>query len=153
MEEKIIKILKKSGWYPNRKLPKSYCIEVLSKKYDIFDKLISFIAEYNELVITFSNPKNKGFKSNLIIKPIIADSEIDNTVLKSYETYTGLKLIPVAVIYEYSMIILISEIGSFFGGNDDWLIKLGNTFEETLANLVNGTTLKAELVDLIDEEE
>lgn len=153
MKKNVLEILKKSGWYPNRKIPKPYCIEVLRKKYETFDKLISFITEYDELVITFDNPKNKSFKSNLIIKPIIADSEIDTTILKSYEIYTGLKLIPTAIIYEYSMVICISEIGSFFGGNDDWLIKLGNTFEETLSNLINGTMPKAELVDLLDEDE
>lgn len=153
MKKNVLEILKKSGWYPNRKVSKPYCIEVLRKKYETFKKLTSFITEYDELVITFDNPKNKSFKSNLIIKPIIADSEIDTTILKSYEIYTGLKLIPTAIIYEYSMIICISEIGSFFGGNDDWLIKLGDNFEEALSNLINGTMPKAELVDLLDEDE
>lgn len=51
------------------------------------------------------------------------------------------------------MIICISEIGSFFGGNDDWLIKLGDDFEEALSNLINGTMPKTELVDLLDEDE
>ena len=152
MNKIINNILIQSGWYPNRKVSKPYCIEVL-KKYKTFEKLTSFITEYDELVITFDNPKNKSFKSNLIIKPIIADSEIDTTILKSYEIYTGLKLIPTAIIYEYSMIICISEIGSFFGGNDDWLIKLGDNFEEALSNLINGTMPKAELVDLLDEDE
>ena len=153
MNKIINNILIQSGLYPNRKVSKPYCIEVLRKKYKTFEKLTSFITEYDELVITFDNPKNKSFKSNLIIKPIIADSEIDTTILKSYEIYTGLKLIPTAIIYEYSMIICISEIGSFFGGNDDWLIKLGDNFEEALSNLINGTMPKAELVDLLDEDE
>lgn len=77
MEKNVLEILKKSGWYPNRKISEPYCIEVLRKKYETFEKFTSFITEYDELVITFDNPKNKSFKSNLIIKPIIADSKID----------------------------------------------------------------------------
>lgn len=149
MKNNIIYILTKSGWYPERNIPISNNI---NKKYHLSDNIANFIHQYADLTITFSNPKNNKFTSNLIINPVIADKEISNIILKSYEKHINSKLIPIAVIHEYDMIICMSELGSFYGGNDDWLIQLGNTFEDALDNLINGKNLNAELVDLLEED-
>jgi hypothetical protein len=150
MEKDVLDVLKRSGWYPHRKSTSTYCIEVLQKNYEVFKKAIDFITEYNELTFTFNNPKNPNYVTRIIVKPIVASTELDSTVLKSYELHTNLKLLPVAIVYEYSMTICISTLGSFFGGNDDWLIYLGDSFPNVLDNLIHGKNLNAELVELID---
>ena len=48
------------------------------------------------------------------------------------------------------MTICISEDGEFFGGYDDWLLRLGDSFYEALFNLISGTKIKPEMVELDD---
>lgn len=98
MKNNIIYILTKSGWYTKRNVP---IPDNISKKYNLSDNITAFIHEYTDLTITFNNPKNKKFISNLIINPVIANKEIPNIVLKSYEKHINSKLIPIATIHEY----------------------------------------------------
>ncbi len=53
-------------------------------------------------------------------------------------------------IEKYLEYLRSNDYENFYGGCDDFLIKLGDDFKNSLLNLINGNNLNAELVDLID---
>jgi hypothetical protein len=142
----VNKVLTDAGWFKNRNIDISVLEKVLiNDKYIVFKCAKDFLSEFGLLKITFKNPRSD---KNVDIeidtrKAITFKSKID-----AYGCYFNTNMLPVAEVERFCMIVCISEDGKFYGGYDETLLKLGNSFEEALYNLMTGVQLEKVYVRL-----
>jgi hypothetical protein len=144
MENKVKEILTETGWFINRGIDVTELIAFLVDcDYKVFDNAKRFLREYGLLKITYINYRSGNY-ANIYVdtRNIIADK----SVLDAYGRYYGTIMVPVAV--KSHLQICISEDGQFYGGFDQILLKLGDSFEEVLYNLITDAKLEKVYVDL-----
>ncbi|WP_339158702.1 SUKH-3 domain-containing protein [Paenibacillus sp. FSL W8-0186] len=149
MEDKVLKLLQKAGWFEGRVVNISQYTEILDDEgYFVFGSAINFLKEYGGLIIEFENPERLGSYLKLIIDPIEASSSIFRELSKRYERYCNEPFVIFGEIPLMDMTWYISLSGLFYGGNDDFLICLGNDFYQVLNNIITG-----EVLDVITVED
>ncbi|MGG3891374.1 SUKH-3 domain-containing protein [Metabacillus fastidiosus] len=143
MENKIRDLLQKSEWFEGRKIDISQYLNFLNdEEYYIFEKAINFFKEYGDLIIEFENPKRSGSYVTLVIDPVHVGSSIFREVSKRYERYCNESFVIVGEIPLMEMTWYVSSSGAFYGGNDDFLIHLGDDFYQALYNIVSEVRLE-----------
>ncbi|WP_285399412.1 SUKH-3 domain-containing protein [Lysinibacillus sp. fls2-241-R2A-57] len=148
MEEKVLALLQKAGWFKGRKVDISkYIASLINGEYIIFNRAADFLKEYGDLIIQFENPKRSDSYFTLTINPIEAASSIFREVSKSYEKYCAESFVIIGEIPTMEMTWYISSSGKFYGGYDDSLISLGDDFYHALYNIVSGAELEVILVE------
>jgi hypothetical protein len=144
MENKVKEILMEAGWFINREIDVTELVTFLvDYGYKVFDNVKSFLREFGLLNINYVNSRSGNY-ANIYVdtRNIIADQ----SVIDSYGRYYGTIMVPVAV--KSHLQICISEEGKFYGGFDQILLKLGDSFEEVLYNLITDAKLEKVYVDL-----
>jgi hypothetical protein len=138
-----------SGWYEGRKIDISEMESSLAKDgYVIPNIAKDFLKEFGLLEISFANPRNSKYTNTIMVDP--RKVGVYKSVIDAYSRHCNKMMVPVADLPKHCMTICISEDGEFFGGYDDWLLRLGDSFYEALFNLISGTKIKPEMVELDD---
>ncbi|MMZ67682.1 hypothetical protein D1872_302910 [compost metagenome] len=106
----------------------------------IFDRAIQVLKAYGGLKIRFKNPRKPDRYLTLNVDPEHAGKSIFRELVARYEQHCN------------EWFIIFGEIasmasGTFYGGNDDFLIYLGDTFEEALYHVVMGANLDMITID------
>lgn len=144
-------LLIQSGWLEGRTIETSSIEAKFEEEgYTIFESGKNFIKEYGLLKIFYKNPRAPKYTDIIDIDPVRALGGIYKSVVEAYENHCGEQMLPIAEIQQQCMTICITPKGWFYGGYDDWLLKLGENFEETLFNLINGVKIKPMMVELSD---
>lgn len=139
MKENTIMILRKAGWYPNRKIEITDLIKHYEEKgFEMFPAAKRFVEEYGMLDIYLpidpkipeEDIKRYGFNrftfhttniSDAIIKGFLSSRDY----VREYEEYIEEKLVIVGKLIDNNAILMISESGKlfteygFFGNNAD----------------------------------
>lgn len=145
LEEKVLALLHKAGWFKGRKVDISkYVAALINEEYIVFKRAFDFLEEYGDLVIRF---ERSGSYVTFTINPIDAASSIFREVSENYERYCGESLVIIGEIPTMEMTWYISSSGKFYGGYDDFLICLGDDFYRALYNIVSGAELEVILVE------
>lgn len=145
LEEKVLVLLQKAGWFKGRKVDISkYVSALINEEYIVFKRAFDFLEEYGDLVIQFE--RSDSYVA-LTINPIDAVSSIFREVSENYERYCGESFVIIGDIPKMEMTWYISTSGKFYGGYDDFLICLGDDFYHALYNIVSGAELEVILVE------
>ncbi|MCM3700716.1 SUKH-3 domain-containing protein [Paenibacillus macerans] len=148
MEDQVRDLLQNAGWFKGREESLSQYLDFLNdEEYCVFKSAADFLKEYGGLVIPFKNPKRLDRYFTLTIDPIDAASSVFREVSKRYERYCNEPFVIVGQIPLMDMTWYISSSGTFYGGNDDFLIRLGSNFFEALHNIVSGVQLEVIIVE------
>lgn len=141
-------LITKSGWYHQREIEISHHLEFFYKEeYTVFDKATEFLKEFGDLIIEFENPKRHGNYLTLSISPIQAAGSVFREVSRRYERYSSQPFAIVGEIDSMDMTWYISQSGVFWGGFDDFLVRLGDDFYQALTNMIQGTKLEIIVVE------
>ncbi|WP_049895212.1 SUKH-3 domain-containing protein [Paenibacillus antibioticophila] len=150
MERKIREILQNAGWFEGRNVDISGYVEFLNEEeYFVFERAADFLTEYGGLTIQFENPKRLGSYLHLTIDPINAGKSILRELSKRYENHCKESFVIIGEVSLMDMTWYISSTGAFYGGNDDFLIRLGDNFCQSVLNLISGEEF--EVVTIEDE--
>lgn len=148
MENKLQDVLIKSGWYRGRGVDINQYLKLLhDEEYFVFGKALGFLKEYGELKIEYENPRRAGSDLILSISPAEAVRSIFRDVSRRYEKHCGEAFVIVGEIPPMEMTWYITSSGAFYGGNDDFLIRLGDDFNQALNNIINGVEFEAITID------
>lgn len=148
MENILLNRLKNAGWYEGRECQIEHHIEVLKEEeYIVFYEAVKFLSEFSDLKIEFENPKRAKNYLTLNINPSDAVKSVFREVSKSYEEHCNEAFVIVGEIVSMDMTWYITSSGTFYGGNDDLLIRLGSDFKEALNNIISGKELEVIVVE------
>jgi len=146
MKESTIEILKKAGWYPNRKIDVIELIELYEKKgFEIFPKAKAFLEEYGMLNVYLPTIR-PGVSDEYVEKHKLHKFDLYNTNMIRYlngglsretiseyeEDYVEEKLVVVASLAKHEY-LMISESGKLFTEYGFW----GNNAEEFWDRILN----------------
>lgn len=127
MEEKTVEVLKKAGWYPNRKIDISKLLVCYKKKgFDVFPAAIKFIEEFGMLEIR--SPISSKISDKDILRygfdrfenhttdltKYIINGLTSRSYVEEYEEYVEEKLVIVGKLVDGHATLMISESGRFF---------------------------------------
>lgn len=114
LEEKAIKLLKKAGWYENRKIDITEQVKYLKNNgYEIFDAAYAFLEAYGDLKLTLQYESRGRIKENIhstCYEDMMYYYERD----ANYNEKVGERTIPICELYSGEYIVCISESGRFF---------------------------------------
>ncbi|MGE5417110.1 MAG: SUKH-3 domain-containing protein [Acidobacteriota bacterium] len=128
MKNLVEQLLLNSGWFEGRNVDITDAKEYLTEQgYIINDKAEKFLGEFMLLKISFKNPRNNEYLNTIEIDP--RNTGIFKSVIDAYGRHCNCNMIPVADLPQHGMTICITEQGEFYGGYDDWLLKLGDSFD------------------------
>lgn len=113
----------------------------------VFDKATEFLKEFGDLIIEFENPKRHGSHLTLSISPIQAAESVFREVSRRYERYCGQPFAIVGEVDSMDMTWYISQSGVFWGGFDNFLVRLGDDFYQAFTNIIQGTMLEITVVE------
>ena len=125
MKESTIEILKKAGWYPNRKIDVIELIELYEKKgFEIFPKAKAFLEEYGMLNVYLprrirpgvSDEYDEAHKFKLYTTNMTSylNGQLSRETISEYEEdYVEEKLVVVGSL-EGEQYLMISESGMLF---------------------------------------
>lgn len=141
MEEKTIKILRKSGWYEERNIDISENLNLLKYKgFEIFDSAIDFMKNFGELNIIVKRMRMDGSikiaRHTTCIKDIIGILDSSHFGLDNFVDHEGNrmteKVLPVGAISNFELYLYISENGKMYR-NNGWI---GNSPLEAFDNII-----------------
>lgn len=142
-KKQITELLVDSGWNEKRTVNIDETYSFLKNEgYTINDNQLKFLRQNEGLLIEFDNPRLPKLKEILNLNSVEAASTVFRSLVEEYEKYCGTSFVIIGEIEQENMTVYIDSKGEFYGGFDDCLIKLGESFEECLFNLVNGTKLE-----------
>ncbi|PTR01008.1 SUKH-3 immunity protein of toxin-antitoxin system [Mucilaginibacter yixingensis] len=121
-------ILKESGWHAGRQVDISVFEESLLKDgFTLFPIAASFLAEFGDLDIVFSN--RIGQKANFHFNVKKAVEEVDPLWAQQdyYRRLGDKQLCVIGQAYTDHMTLMMSETGEVYGGFDDFLCKIANS--------------------------
>lgn len=126
----------------------SHYVEFLKNDdYVIFEGAIQVLKEYGGLKIQFKNPRKPDRYLTLNVDPEHAGKSIFRELVARYEQHCNEWFIIFGEIASMDMTWYVGSSGTFYGGNDDFLIYLGDTFEEALYHVVMGANLDMITID------
>ena len=130
IRQDVLSVLTKSNWIPNEKKDISDILEDWKQKnYAVSEYQIEFIANFAFLKLNFHN-------HSIVINPV-NNYDADNDVLKIYEAYFHISLIPVGFMRGPDTELFIGNIGYLYGCWEECACVLGKNFFEFLENLLD----------------
>jgi len=142
MQQAVAHILSEAGWFVEREVEISHYVEFLKNDdYVIFERAVQVLKEYGGLKIQFKNPRKPDQYLTLNVDPEHAGKSIFRELVTRYEQHCNESFIILGEIASIDMTWYIGSSGKFYGGNEDFLIYLGDSFEEALYHVVIGVNL------------
>ncbi|EPY2276969.1 SUKH-3 domain-containing protein [Clostridium sporogenes] len=136
LEEKVKKILARSGWFENRKIDITNQIKILEGAgYEVFDVSRKFMEEFGELNIiakyidSFGEEDYDEHTSQISEMGYLKNSK---KVMENYYEKVGEKIIPICKLYNGEYIVCISESGKFFVSEGMWAENIDDFWNGTL---------------------
>lgn len=131
MENKIISILKKNGWYENREIDITSILNYLKdEKYTIYNTQINFLKEFGNLEISFKDCNGNGHF--IVINPI--DVGLPEWAKQKYEIYINKKFILIGEVVCENTFLLMDKDLEIYGAYENEFIFLGKNFYVFLEN-------------------
>ncbi|WP_257032021.1 SUKH-3 domain-containing protein [Paenibacillus sp. E222] len=144
----VTNILSEAGWFAEREIEIKHYVEFLKNDdYNIFERAIQFLKEYGGLKIQFKNPRKLDQYLILNTDPEHAGESIFRELAARYEQHCNESFVILGEIASIDMTWYIGSSGKFYGGNDDFLICLGDNFDEALFHVVSGAKLDMITID------
>ncbi|EPY6471524.1 SUKH-3 domain-containing protein [Clostridium sporogenes] len=114
LEEKVIKLLKKAGWYENRKIDITEQIKCFEDNgYEMFDAARDFLEQYGNLKFILQYEFRGKIKED-IHSTCYEDMKYYYKRNTNYNEKVGEQTIPICELYSGEYIVCISESGKFF---------------------------------------
>lgn len=115
LEEKVKKVLTRSGWSENRKIDITNQVKMIeSAGYEVFDAARKFMEEFGELHIIAKYIDHFGEEDYDEHSTCYKDMEYYYERNTNYNEKVGERTIPVCELYGGEYILCISESGKFF---------------------------------------
>lgn len=137
MDSETEKILRASGWTPDRNIDSRHMEEVLrTEGYELSPPLLKLIRSFGELRVRFSRRRPPGAEDYLDLDPVAAVGGIyRERVMEDYEPRTGAQLVPIGEAFSGHMVLLVDQRGRVFGAYDDVLMHWGDSFDGALRKI------------------
>ncbi|MCS5504102.1 SUKH-3 domain-containing protein [Lysinibacillus sp. A4] len=138
---KTEKVLKQSGWNPNRKIDINSQVKYLENKgYVVFDCVKEALEQFGELKCIY---ENDGKSESFVIEPKEGLGDLDRRHYKRYEVIIGNDLVVIGTAFRDNAVLYMSKQGEVYAVLDDYYIwKVGCGIYEALNNLCEGRELK-----------
>ncbi len=136
----VLEILKRSGWNEFRRVNHDEIInKLVSEGYMISNIVVDFLAQFESLNITFFNKKrNKEDDFNFSLEKAF-HLEVPERLNEDYRLRIGnINLCPIGTAYRDQFVLMMDSNGKVYGGYDDFLIKLGDCYQEAINSIVEG---------------
>lgn len=144
MENKIISILKKNGWYENRESDITNILNYLkSEKYTICDTQINFLKEFGDLEISFKDCNENGHF--ISTNPI--DVGLPEWAKQKYEMYINKKFILIGEVVCENTFLLMDNNLEMYGVYENEFIYLGKNFYDFLENFYFDKLMDWKIID------
>jgi hypothetical protein len=138
LEENAIKLLKRAGWYENRKIDIVNQIKSLKDNgYEMFDAAYAFLQEYGNLKITLQY-EFRGRVREDIHSTCYEDMNYYYEFHKDYTDKVGERTLPICELYEGEYVVHISESGKFFVSEGMWAEDSDNFWNGILGEYKGG---------------
>jgi len=138
VSKNISDALKKSGWHPQRKVNADEIVSVLSEEgYSLNELEVDFFENFAFLEIEHPAFRVEGQFDRMHLNPIEACANIYRERVETYENRTGESLVVIGEIYSGHLTLMLSHSGKVYGGYDNFLTLLGESFEAALENIFN----------------
>ncbi|WP_342534955.1 SUKH-3 domain-containing protein [Lysinibacillus sp. FSL K6-1151] len=138
---KTIKILKQSGWIPDRKKDISSQVKYLADKgYVVFDCVKEVLEQFGELKCIY---EYNGKLDDFVIDPEEGLGDLDRRHYKRYEVIIGEDLVVIGTAFRDNAVLYMSKAGEVYAVRDDYYIwKIGCGIYQALNNLCEGREIK-----------
>ena len=138
---KTKKILKQSGWTPDRKKDISSQVKYLEDKgYVVFDCVKEALEQFGELKCIY---EYNGNLDDFVIEPKEGLADLDRSHYKRYEVIIGDDLVVIGTVFRDNSVLYMSKAGEVYAVRDGYYIwKIGYGIYEALNNLCEGRELK-----------
>ncbi|MBS1567460.1 MAG: SUKH-3 domain-containing protein [Bacteroidetes bacterium] len=139
-KSEVLHLLKKAGWFEDRKVNRDEISETLRNEgYPVLERVVDFLAEFWGIVIYFENKRN-GIKKDDISFDFekATHLEVPERINEDYSKRIGKELCLVGSAYRDYMVLIMSDDGCVYGGYDDFLCKIADTGPEAIEAIVFG---------------
>jgi len=132
----ILQPLLAAGWTPERRVGIDHWLrQLLGEGNQVFPAATAFLENFGGIRLSAAPVTNRAFNpGKTVFDPIDAGSEIDR--IQDWERDHALRLFPVGSAFNGHFVLLISDDGRFFAGNDESLVLVGNDLEQALRMLI-----------------
>ena len=132
------KYLTTMGWSESRRVDSTQAISALEDDgYRLFPAAHEFLASLSGLEGDMPSFRSGGTE-RIHFKPDSAILNIYRERVETYEQRVGESLVVIGEANNGHMVLLLSETGRMFGGNDDFLCELGSSMADGLRSLFEG---------------
>ena len=102
-------------------------------------ELLDRIYAFSGKEIWFVNLKNGLKEDDITLDPMKGlELEVIERLFEDYQPrLNNLLLYPIGTAYREHFVLMISSQGSIYGGYDDYLVRIGDSFEAAVENMIN----------------
>lgn len=125
----LVEVLKKSGWYKERRIDQHLIIEAIEAEgYPILPSVVAFLQEFWDLKIYFENRRN-GLKNDDINFSFeeATHLEVPERISQDYSKRVGMELCLIGSVYREHMVIVMANDQSVYGGYDNFFCKIADS--------------------------
>jgi hypothetical protein len=148
--EDILVVLKKTGWFPGRDI--SFKISEISQKIEtasgikIFSAAFLILKEFGNLTFNIDKPGVDLFASSFSFFPEDCIGELERLLF--YQGFCNTNLYPIGREKKCDSFLAIGENCKIYNFLDtDFVIEIGESFENSLFNLIKGVKGKTIYID------
>ncbi|MDO1511026.1 MULTISPECIES: SUKH-3 domain-containing protein [unclassified Neisseria] len=135
LSAKIQNLLRKDGWYPDRKIDISHFENILNENngYEINQFSKEFLRSFGNIKIHHDSYRGNG-KDYSIFSPDLAIANLPY-VKEEYIKVINSSLCPIGVGYSEHLTYFLNPKGEMFGGFESYFCRIGSTLEEAFDNI------------------
>ncbi|URZ02149.1 SUKH-3 domain-containing protein [Clostridium felsineum] len=139
LEERVKKILKRSGWIENQKIDITNMVKILeSKGYEVFEAARKFMEEFGEVHIIAKYIDSFGDEDYDEHSTCYYDMKYYDEHNANYNEKVGERTIPVCRLDSGEYVVCISETGKFFVSEGMWAEDSDNFWNGLLGEYKSG---------------
>ena len=128
--------IEKYGWSPERKIDTTEIIKALKEEgYHISEYALKVIEQFGNLELEQPAFRVKNETEKIHLNPLRASTRIYRDRVSEYEERTDESLVVIGEAYNGHLTLMVSSSGKVYGGYDNYLNRLGNSFEEALESI------------------
>ena len=129
MDDKVIEVLLKAGWYIGRARKRVLIVSMIkAEKYVPFEYVVNFLSEFEGLRLLFKNLKN-GLDNDDILFDFehATNIEVPEKLLEDYAPRIGMDVCIIGTAYRDHFILMMAIDGSVYGAYEDYLCRISNS--------------------------
>ncbi len=127
------------GWSNNRTIDRNVIAKKLTNEgYKIFPRAIEFLEKFEGLHIIFHNKRTKKNDDFDFDIEKAFHIEVPERINEDYKDRIGANLLcPIGSAYREHFILIMDENGIVYGGYDDYLVKMGDSYIEAINSIIS----------------